>query len=91
VTTYLTQTSPGPQGAGENVQVSYTDGAGAENYYAASTNAYYVPPYAYGLSPAADTANSFTFNALAGTAITYSVLGYPAGTYDLFIVVERLV
>ena len=89
MTTYLTQTSPGPQGNGETVYINYTDGAGVETYFGAEDDAAIVPPYAYGTSASGDTANSFTFNALAGTAITYAVGGIPAGTYDLFIVVER--
>jgi hypothetical protein len=89
VTTYATVIS-GQSDGYVNVVLNYTDPAGPEEYYAAELYGAQVPPRAYGLSEEGDPANSFTFIALSGTQISFSVGQTPPLTYDLAIVVERL-
>ena len=72
------------------VTLNYTDRAGPEQYYGSELGGGFVPPSAYGLSQAGDTVNSFTFIAVSGTPISFSVTYAPPLTYDLAIVVERL-
>jgi hypothetical protein len=89
VTTYATQIS-GQSGAAANVVLNYTDPAGAEEYYGAVMNGGNVPPFAYGVSQAGDAVNSFSFIAVGGTQISFSVGLAPPLAYDLAIVIERL-
>ncbi len=80
------------------LHLNWNDDAGAEsliNPFLALDNSG-APPNAYGVS--ADGSNSvvnnFSLRAVAGTAISYSVSvdnNAAGGTYDLYIVVERLI
>jgi hypothetical protein len=91
VTTYSTQTVPGSASGEVIVAINYTDGAGAESYLGNALSDDQVPPSAYGTADGAGTvANSFMFNAVSGTPISFEAYGSVEGTYDVFIVVERL-
>jgi hypothetical protein len=89
ITTYITAIS-GQSSGYAIVVLNYTDHAGPEEYYGSELGGGFVPPAAYGLSQAGDVANSFTFIAVSGTPISFSVTYSAPLTYDVAIVVERL-
>ena len=89
VTTYATAIS-GQSSGYAIVALNYTDRAGPEEYYGSELGGGFVPPSAYGLSQAGDAANSFSFIAVSGSQISFSVIYAPPLTYDLAIAVERL-
>ncbi len=96
ISAYMITTSSTSVDHYKYLNLSWSDEAGAEsNYYFLVTDAVDGPPSAYGFGGFGGTPeNNFTVRAVAGTPIAYSVTvdGYgPGGTYDLFIVVERLI
>lgn len=74
--------------------LGYTDDAGTEEVGLLALEDTQAPPNDSALSVGFGQAAPFTFRAIAGTPVTYSV-GYlqandVGGTYELFLVVEQL-
>jgi hypothetical protein len=94
VSTYLAQTANLQTGLGTwYLEFNWTDEAGAEQATPIFVVDRQAAPQAYGSTQAGDLVNNFTFRAIAGQPVSYSVtdLGSgAAGTYELFIVLERL-
>jgi hypothetical protein len=76
--------------------MSWTDEAGVEQNPYCTVQSKQLAPYDYATastnSIGAPPTTSFPVEAIAGTPITYKVEGFEhyAGTYELFITVERL-
>lgn len=94
---YMTAITPSNGSHVKYLHLNWNDDAGAEsliNPFLALDNSD-GPPNAYGVSAdgSNNVVNNFSFRAVAGTAISYSVSvdnNLPGGSYDLYIVVERL-
>ena len=85
---YMMMTTP-VSGGDWVVLLSWNDEVGAENTFLAQLDTGAVPPQDYA-EPLGTPDCTVVFRALAGIPVTYQVYGTPAGTYSLFIVVERL-
>ena len=88
VSVVTVMTTPGTDGNLWNVMFNWTDDAGAEQTWLAQLFDYSTPPNDYPVN--GYTQNPWTFRANAGTPVQYWVYGAASGTYDLFLVVERL-
>jgi hypothetical protein len=95
VSAYMTQTSPGTGSGQWLLQMNWTDDAGQE--YDAIGGVYDKATQSLAYCTATESELAFvpcgaTFVANAGTPVTYSVQGDGGGgTYEVFLVVERLI
>jgi hypothetical protein len=83
---YMSQITPGN---GTNVMLDWTDNAGEEIALVGNTQNSPAPPTAYCTSGSNTLPCGTTFFAKAGTPVSYWTQA-TGGTYDLFIVIERL-
>jgi hypothetical protein len=99
ISSYMATTTPGTLDSGYWVLwLGWTDEAGAEIMAPLELRGVVVAPYDYGFTPSIGDANafpgggsSFVVRAIAGTPVTYAVTnGGTNGTYEVFLVVERL-
>ena len=101
ISSYMATTTPGTLDLGYWVLwLGWTDEAGAEIMAPLELRGVVVAPYAYGFTTSIGDANSFpgpgggssfVVRAIAGTPVTYAVTnGGTNGTYEVFLVVERL-
>jgi hypothetical protein len=94
VSVYMAMTSPIDGTSGWTLGWNWTDDAGAEQTYLAVLFDNAAPPYDFALSNGSSTPPvPFTFEAVAGQPISYSVYGPgdpQGGTYGFVLVVERL-
>jgi len=92
LSTYMATTQTDPSGNGWILQFDYTDDAGLETMFPLTVYSNKKPPSAFALSYAFDDPVGITFRAVAGTPVHYAVntTQGQGGTYELFIVVERL-
>jgi hypothetical protein len=86
---YMNMTTPVSGGLWA-VLLNWNDDVGAESTFLAQLDTGASPPQDYGSSGTGVPDCTVIFRGLAGTPVTYQVYGTPAGTYSLFIVVERL-
>jgi hypothetical protein len=89
-TAYMSMTVPSGGGGGWAMSLNWTDDAGSETAYLAELGTISTPPYAYATSELGDPASSITFYAVSGIPVSYFIGNGPGGTYDAFLVVERL-
>jgi len=88
VSAYLTQPVLGNNGYSWELAFGWTDDSGAEWVGLLYDNGQ-PPPQDYAVPEAVSV--PFTFSAVAGTPVTYQVYGNAGGTYEVYLVVERLI
>jgi hypothetical protein len=74
-----------------NLYFGWTDDMGTQlaglmNLY----SAYGLPSFGRDINQGGLTVGSFTFRAVAGQPVTYSVSGSSGGPYELFLTIEKL-
>jgi hypothetical protein len=89
-TAYMSITVPSGGGGVWAMSLYWTDDAGSETAYLAELGTTSAPPYSYATSEQGDPASSITFYAVSGVPVTCLIGNGPGGTYDAFLVVERL-
>jgi len=85
---YMTQPTVGTIYGAWDLSLSWTDNSGPEAVGLLSTTQQ-PPPNDYATPGAVSV--PFTFSAVAGTPVTYEVYGSDGGTYEVYVVIERLI
>ena len=91
--TYLAMTSPATGGNAWYALLYWTDDAGPEYYELSNVPDNNAPPGDYGYTTAGGLNPPFTFEAIAGQAVSFSLVpspDAPPGTCGLTITIERL-